>query len=204
MQTRRPTRVSETARLEALVVGHLPRVRRIADQVHRHLTHVPLNDLVQTGVLGLLQSDRRYRPADGDFEAFSYRRIRGSMIDAHNRRKYRDETHDSLDAIEGRLGYLPAYLSTDAAPLPDDIRAPRQESLDLGVHPGEALDQAQAGIFGAVWLLPVSHGRVIASLYSMGLSVEETSRRMDVSTSQVRMLHRDALVMLRPAAEGLL
>jgi RNA polymerase sigma factor (sigma-70 family) len=117
----RRRRLREEKRRLVLIEGYMPAVERIARQVWRHLTHVEIEDLVQTGYVGLIEAALRYDPATGAFEAFAYFRVRGAMIDAHKRRKYRDETHESLDGMVERLGFLPAGLAVDRGPWPDAI-----------------------------------------------------------------------------------
>jgi RNA polymerase sigma factor (sigma-70 family) len=149
----------EARRLDELIGLHLPRVEKIAHQVWRHMTHLDVDDLVQTGIVGLLEADRRYVPP-GDFDAFSYFRIRGAMIDAHNRRRYRDETHSSIAEIETRLGYMPAHLDTDPSPLPDELVADRQKAMALA---------------RAVDILPADERRVILAALA-GSTLPETAR----------------------------
>jgi RNA polymerase sigma factor for flagellar operon FliA len=67
------TRVAELA----------PLVRRLAAQVAAGLpASVELGDLVQTGMMGLLDAARRYKSTLGaKFETYAVQRIRGSMLD---------------------------------------------------------------------------------------------------------------------------
>ena len=108
-------------RQNALIEAHMHVVEKIAKTVHRMLTHVEFADLVAAGYLGLVEAARRFDPSAGAFEPYAYFRVRGAMIDAHKRRAYRDETHDSIEGISERMGFLPAYLSTDPGPRPDEI-----------------------------------------------------------------------------------
>ena len=117
-------------RREQLVARHMPAVKTIARQVWRTMTHVDIDDLVGQGYVGLLEAARRYTPAAGEFSHFAYFRIRGAMVDAHKRRAYRDETHESLDGIRERLGYLPKRLDTSRTAQPDQL-ALRRERAEL-------------------------------------------------------------------------
>lgn len=68
---------------DALVLGHLDLVQRIATVICRRLpTHVDRQDLLSAGYLGLVEAASRYRSETGvPFGAFSHRRIRGAMVD---------------------------------------------------------------------------------------------------------------------------
>jgi RNA polymerase sigma factor for flagellar operon FliA len=68
---------------EALVSRHAALVKRIAYHLAARLPDsVRVDDLIQAGMLGLLEAARRYDPAQGaSFATFAERRIRGAMLD---------------------------------------------------------------------------------------------------------------------------
>ena len=69
---------------EDLLVGqHAPLVRRLALQLIAKLpASVELDDLMQAGMMGLLDAVRRYQQTpDAQFETYAITRIRGAMLD---------------------------------------------------------------------------------------------------------------------------
>lgn len=68
---------------DLLVRQHTPLVRRVALQLVARLpANVELDDLMQAGLMGLLDAARRYREmADAQFETYATTRIRGAMLD---------------------------------------------------------------------------------------------------------------------------
>jgi len=69
---------------EDLLVGqYAPLVRRLALQLVARLpASVELDDLMQAGMMGLLDAVRRYQQtADAQFETYAVTRIRGAMLD---------------------------------------------------------------------------------------------------------------------------
>jgi RNA polymerase sigma factor FliA len=103
---------------DARLLQLLPQVRFIARRIHRHLpNHVPVEDLYQAGVLGLLDALRKFDPRrQVRFESYMQFRIRGAILDELRsldwsprelRRKARrmDELEQELRA---RLGREPA------------------------------------------------------------------------------------------------
>jgi RNA polymerase sigma factor for flagellar operon FliA len=66
-----------------LVSEHLQLVRRIAQKLVVNMPcSVEIEDLVQSGMVGLLEAAQRYRGREGaSFATFAYHRIRGAMID---------------------------------------------------------------------------------------------------------------------------
>jgi RNA polymerase sigma factor for flagellar operon FliA len=71
------------ARERALVALHLPRVRASVNRLAWRLpSAVDREDLVQSGVLGLIDAARRFDPARGcSFETYCDIRIRGAVLD---------------------------------------------------------------------------------------------------------------------------
>lgn len=66
-----------------LITEYLPLVRRLAWQLLGRLpANVELDDLIQAGLMGLLDAVRRYeQTADAQFETYATTRIRGAMLD---------------------------------------------------------------------------------------------------------------------------
>lgn len=69
---------------DELVMSQLPEVRFIARRIHRRLPpFVPLEDLVHSGVLGLLEARQKYDPTTNvRFKTFAQFRIRGAILDS--------------------------------------------------------------------------------------------------------------------------
>lgn len=66
-----------------LLSDHVDLVKRIAYRLHSRLPEsVQMEDLIQAGMLGLLEARERYRPGQGaSFATFAGIRIRGAMLD---------------------------------------------------------------------------------------------------------------------------
>jgi RNA polymerase sigma factor for flagellar operon FliA len=68
---------------DALVNRHAPLVKRIAYHLMNRLPpNVQADDLIQAGMIGLLEASRNYDPSQGaSFETYAGIRIRGAMLD---------------------------------------------------------------------------------------------------------------------------
>lgn len=68
---------------DALVIQHAPLVKRIAYHLMNRLPpNVQADDLIQAGMIGLLEASRNYDPSQGaTFETYAGIRIRGAMLD---------------------------------------------------------------------------------------------------------------------------
>lgn len=103
------------AKRDALITEYLPYVKRI---VHRIAIHLPpsvdLDDLMNVGVIGLIQAIERYDPSrDNKFTTYAAFRIRGAVLSElrsrdylsrANRRKTREleRAYQKLEQIHGR------------------------------------------------------------------------------------------------------
>ncbi|QSP94387.1 RNA polymerase sigma factor FliA [Marinobacter salinisoli] len=97
-----------------LVEDHAPLVKKIALHLMARLpASVQLEDLIQAGMIGLLEAAQRYTSAKGaTFETFAGIRIRGAMVDEIRkgdwvpRSVHRNARRisEAIKAVEGRLG----------------------------------------------------------------------------------------------------
>ncbi|HYH00163.1 MAG TPA: FliA/WhiG family RNA polymerase sigma factor [Terriglobales bacterium] len=69
---------------DALLLEQLPQVRYIARRIHERLPqHVPLEDLVHAGVIGLIDALHKYdRGKNVQFKCYAAIRIRGAILDS--------------------------------------------------------------------------------------------------------------------------
>ena len=74
---------SNIERADSLIRQHAPLVKRIAFHLMARLpSSVQVDDLIQAGMIGLLEASRKYDPSKGaSFETYAGIRIRGSMMD---------------------------------------------------------------------------------------------------------------------------
>lgn len=69
---------------EAILLQQLPQVRYIAKRIHDRLpAHVPLEDLIQAGIVGLMDALQKYDPSKNvQLHAYARFRIRGAILDS--------------------------------------------------------------------------------------------------------------------------
>jgi len=98
------------------VIATLPFVESLARRMASTMPHsIELGDLVQDGVLGLIDAANRFDEARGiKFETFAERRVRGAMIDALRKdawprgvRRVRRELEAAREALRRELGAEP-------------------------------------------------------------------------------------------------
>jgi RNA polymerase sigma factor for flagellar operon FliA len=99
---------------EAFVLRHADLVKRIAYHLSARLpSSVDVDDLIQAGMMGLLEAGRQYAPERGaSFETYAGIRIRGAMLDEVRRNNWTPrsvhrrmrEIDDAVRMIEHRDG----------------------------------------------------------------------------------------------------
>ncbi len=116
------------------IVAGLPFVEALARRMAGSMPHsIDLGDLVQDGVIGLIDAARRFDEDRGiKFETFAERRIRGAMIDALRRdawprgvRRQRRELEAAREALRRELGYEPSIADLAARVGSDEKRLER-------------------------------------------------------------------------------
>lgn len=127
---RQPLVASQRERIAAGV----PFVESLARRVASSMPHsIELGDLVQDGMLGLIDAAYRYDEARGiKFETFAERRVRGAMIDALRRdawprgvRRQRRELEAAREELRRELGAEPSLADLAARVGSDEARLGR-------------------------------------------------------------------------------
>jgi RNA polymerase sigma factor FliA len=125
-----PATVSQTRR----IVGGLPFVESLARRMAASMPNsIDIGDLVQDGVIGLIDAAHRFDEARGiKFETFAERRVRGAMIDALRRdawprgvRRQRRELDAAREALRRELGHEPSMADLAARVGSDEKRLSR-------------------------------------------------------------------------------
>jgi RNA polymerase sigma factor for flagellar operon FliA len=116
------------------VVNTLPFVESLARRMASTMPHsIDVADLVQDGVIGLMDAAERYEESRGiKFETFAERRVRGAMIDALRRdawprgvRRMRRELEAARDALRRELGAEPTLADLAKRVGTDETRLER-------------------------------------------------------------------------------
>src|SRR5216110_2705861 len=116
------------------VVASLPFVEQLARRVAATMPHsIDIGDLVQDGVIGLMDAAHRFDEGRGiKFETFAERRVRGAMIDALRRdawprgvRRVRRELEAAREELRRELGAEPTLADLAKRVGTDETRLER-------------------------------------------------------------------------------
>ena len=140
----------ETSQRDRISAG-LPFVESLARRVASSMPHsIELGDLVQDGMLGLIDAACRFDEARGiKFETFAERRVRGAMIDALRRdawprgvRRQRRQLEAAREELRRELGAEPSLADLAARVGSDEARLGR---AIVRIHTIESTSPLSAG-----------------------------------------------------------
>lgn len=207
---------------------HLPLVKRIALHLLARLpSSVELDDLQQSGLLGLLSAARSYSPDQGaSFETYAGIRIKGAMLDELRKLSWAPRSvHEKARRLAGAVREVEARNGGQAADqeiatelgvsldeyhsllnetascqlllLEDTEESHRAEESEAGP---EALMQDQrfkAALMASIGELPEKEKMMMALYYQEDLNLREIGQVLEVSESRVSQIHSQALTRIR-------
>lgn len=212
---------------DALVMRHAELVKRIAYHLAGRLpASVEVDDLIQAGMLGLLEAAANFSTGRGaSFETYAGIRIRGAMIDALRKLDWAPRSvHRKSREVAKAIRDLEAELGREArdAEIADrmgielddyhrivqDTVACQMTSMDDTVT-GEINDQRndpfaeivddnfRAALIQAIGELPEREKLVMSLYYGDDLNLKEIGAVLKVTESRVCQLHGQALARLK-------
>jgi len=131
---------------EALLERYTPLVKRIAHHLLARLpASVQLDDLMQAGVMGLLEASRNYDASKGaSFETFAGIRIRGAMIDEVRRGDWAPRSvHRNARKLQDAMTRLGKRLGRDAS----DAEVAAELEMSLEEYHALAQDSLSTKLF---------------------------------------------------------
>jgi RNA polymerase sigma factor for flagellar operon FliA len=207
---------------DALVVGHAELVKRIAYHLAGRLpASVEVADLIQAGMLGLLEAAANYTADRGaSFETYAGIRIRGAMLDALRKLDWAAAAVREIEAEFGReardteIAQRMNVSLDEYHKIAHDAASCRIASLDESNGDDESLlgkvedesadpfqDATQEGfrdaLAGAIKELPERERLVMSMYYDDELNLKEIGAVLKVTESRVCQLHGQALVRLK-------
>jgi RNA polymerase sigma factor FliA len=220
--------VSVRTSSDALVTRHAELVKRIAYHLAGRLPHsVEVNDLIQAGMVGLLEAAANYASDRGaSFETYAGIRIRGAMIDALRKQDWaprsvhrkaraaaqaiRDiENEAGREARDSEIAQAMGISIEEYHRLLQDSLACQLASMDDANDAHEVADreadpllEAESGalrlsVAEAIANLPERERLVMSMYYDDELNLKEIGAVLGISESRVCQLHGQALVRLR-------
>jgi len=212
--------------VEVQVVKYRPLVIRIARQIRAKLpAGFSLDDLVQDGMLGLLDAINKYKPRSGvPFEHYASFRIRGAIYDGcrgsdvltRASRDKEDRIYDASSQLAQTLGREPqapevaTHLNISIEEYQTIVESfafflaiddPRIQTLADDSYE-EALsnsefDSLKRRIVSHLRALPERAQQVLALHYDQGLSYRDIAEVLSITAGRVSQIHSEAIALIR-------
>jgi RNA polymerase sigma factor for flagellar operon FliA len=208
---------------EALIRQYLPLVRRIAWHVHGSMsTIVDVEDLVQIGLVALVEAVGQAVEQGAQFRAYLQTRLRGAMIDELRRQWRRRQYHAAIATLTATTGRAPdeQALATELGITVEKLRAEyetadavRFESMDdvysddlpwFADDTPDAFEQLAESdlrdtLITAITALPEREAQVIQLYYVEELNLEEIGQVLGVGSARVCQIKSAAHAKLKKA-----
>lgn len=212
--------------VDDLVRDYLPLVKKIGlHLVARMPPDIELDDMMQVGMIGLIQASSTYDASQGaSFATYAGIRIKGAMLDEVRRNDWKPRSVQqsmkkvtaAINNLESRLGRAISDAEIAAEldmPLEDyhelsrELVCSRMTSLD-GLDPGddtEDLDpftqiedvELKGMLADAIKTLPEKEMMMMSLYYGDELNLKEIGEILGVSESRVSQIHGQALARVR-------
>lgn len=204
------------------LLRYLPLVKRIVRQLSLQANQVlDREDMEQIGLMGLLDSLRRYGTPDEQFGRFAALRVRGAILDELRRqdwrpRQVRQQTHKMRDAIRQltrQLGRMPQdeeilaatgmsakdyqdFLQADACEAIESLDELLQNGHEAFIEGGSAVEERvlkERLLAQALSQLSEREQLVLTLYYQHELSLKEIALVLELSDARVCQLSKQAI-----------
>jgi RNA polymerase sigma factor FliA len=195
-----------------LVIKHADLVKRIAYHlVSRMPPNVEVDDLIQSGMIGLLDAAKHYSATKGaNFETYAGIRIRGAMLDevrksdwtprsVHRNMREMAEVVRKIENTKGQDAASCRLFSFDQMGSSEDESSPADHARDERPGPFDHIQDAgfRDALAGAIGTLPEREKLVLSLYYDEDMNLREIGEVLEVSESRVCQIHGQALIRLR-------
>jgi len=196
-------RTRDAALREQLVLRYTPCVVGIADQIRRRLPSEDRDDLVSSGIIGLLAAVDRYDPDRCvPFGAYAARRIRGAIFDALRTTDFlprsargRGETVHilSLELPAGGAAAAGEHAPTLAETIADEHAPDPEEAV---------VEQEQHEVVRiAVGALPERERQIVVLHDFGGVPTTKLAEMAGVTTARIAQIYGNAITHLQQSLE---
>jgi RNA polymerase sigma factor for flagellar operon FliA len=191
-----------------LVLEHLPLVKKVANKIYRRIPEgaVEFEELVNTGVIGLIKAIEKYDEKKAKFSTYAYIKIRGEILDYLRKldflpRSVRERVKNGRgEALKEELVFfisIEENLFADGFKVKDTLssREPTPEEKLL-------LRDAKEKLAKAIEKLNEKEQLVLQLVFVEELDLKSIGEILGISVSRVSQIKGSALRKLRELLEG--
>lgn len=181
-----------------LIEDYAPLVKRIAHHLKGKLpASVQLDDLIQAGMIGLLEAAKKYEPSKGaSFETYAGIRIRGAMLDEIRKGDWVPRSvHRNSRRIADAIRYVESQTGRDA----QDQEVADAMGLTLEEYHAQLQDSVGSRLFSFDDLLTQQEGRENETIAEDDASplddIQSDSFRQHLAKAIATLPEREQLVL---------
>jgi RNA polymerase sigma factor for flagellar operon FliA len=117
-------------RHESLILAHMPMVKRVAVHLKARLPpFMELDELVQVGMVGLIEAARSFDPTKGfEFEHFALSRVRGAILDEVRRQSFLPRSAVAFNKSENQAVHV---LAAELGRAPNQVELAQYMGKDI-------------------------------------------------------------------------
>jgi len=212
--------------MDNVVTDYLPLVKKIGLHLVARLPHeVELDDLLQVGLIGLIQARESYDSSQGaSFSTYAGIRIKGAMLDEVRRNDWVPRSvQQKMKQVSGAIRQVESKLGRPASDMEiadvmgvslgeyhdiaHELACCRMTTLDDSDVEGESSETDpfshvedegfKRALVGAIKSLPEKEQLMMSLYYSEELNLKEIGEVLGVSESRVSQIHGQALARVR-------
>lgn len=213
--------------MDEVVKQYSPVVKKIALHLYSRLPKsVVLEDLIQAGMIGLIEAHQRYDDTNtASFETFASTRIRGAMIDELRRNHWAPRsTHQNIRKVTEAIRAVETRLQRTATPqeIADELNIPVNEYFEIlddmsanevlcldevtedrylsqsDSNPEQAVSQENLVnyLIENLKKLPEREQLILSLYYNEEFNFKEIGKILDITEARVSQLHSQAIARL--------
>jgi RNA polymerase sigma factor (sigma-70 family) len=173
---------------------HQEWARRVARAEWRGLPpSFALEDLEQEAMIAMWKQSQRYDPSrEVPFQAFAYLAVKGAVLMACRRRRYKDATHDELK---------PKHYPVDESPDPERELIEREPASCEENIRNQRRPYRRKEVAGLLAKLPAADAFVVKRAVIEGMPVEMLAKLWGTPPDRMRKRLANALRMLRQVSK---
>lgn len=222
---------SQAITLEQFVREHNTLVKKIALHIKKRLpSHIELDDLLQSGYVGLLEAKNKFNPHHGvSFDTFASARIHGSIIDCLRKNSWGTREsmknmrmiNDAITIVEQRMQRhalpeevakqlnvsIDEYLTichqisiNQVINLDDNINELPEEESNNPTHMHEHAEILQQ-IKSMITTLPTRDQQILSLYYIEELTFKQIAEVLDLTEARICQLHCQVVAKLKSRLE---
>ena len=188
-----------------LVLEHLPLVKKVANRIYRRIPEgaVEFDELVNTGVIGLIKAIERYDENKAKFSTYAYIKIRGEILDYLRKldflpRSVREKVKNGeADAVKDCIA---SFISIEEKLFSDSERFRLKDTLaspDDGPEEKVLFEDAKKHLSEAIKQLSDKEQLVLQLVFVEELDLKSIGEILNISVSRVSQIKSGALKKLR-------